>query len=170
MRANASAAEQYLWRYLRRKTIHGHRFRRQFPLGPYFPDFCCLPVRLVVEVDGNHHAEHARALHDARRTAWLNHNNFQVIRFAASDVMTSIGSVIDEIERAVLEQEQLLQHNQFLSGEHISNVPLPLRKGANSSVARARIWGRGKSASELEAPSPASLRAAPPPARRGGNT
>ena len=157
LRAQASEAEQRLWRYLRRKTIHGHRFRRQFPLGPYFADFCCLPVRLVIEVDGNQHAEPAQALHDSQRTAWLNQSRFHVIRFAAGDVMTSIDSVLDEIERVVSEQEHMLTH-----------LPLPLREGASRTRRAREAWGRGKGALEPNAPSPASLRSAPPPARGGG--
>lgn len=84
LRARPSSAEHQLWQHLRRKTVHGHRFRRQFPLGPYFADFCCLPVRLVIEVDGDHHAEPQQVLHDVRRTEWLNCNRFHGIRFAAA--------------------------------------------------------------------------------------
>jgi very-short-patch-repair endonuclease len=169
LRMHASAAEQELWRYLRRGTVHSHRFRRQFPLGPYFADFCCLPVRLVIEVDGEQHAESAQVLHDERRTTWLNRNRFRVIRFASSDVVTRIENVLDEIERVVSEQEQLLRYSEPLGKRRASKFPLPLREGANPSGAAARIWGRGKAAPEPNAPSPASLRFAPPPARGGGH-
>jgi very-short-patch-repair endonuclease len=163
LRTQASEAEQKLWRYLRRKTVHSYRFRRQFPLGPYFADFCCFPVRLIIEVDGNQHTEAMQAVHDARRTAWLNRNSFHVIRFAASDVMTSIGNVLEEIERVVSQQERLLRY---------LGSPLPLREGANSSAVSARIWGRGETSPEPNAPSPnsLSLRSSelPPPAGGGG--
>ena len=72
--------------------------------------FLLFAVRLVVEVDGNQHAEPANALRDKRRTAWLNRNEFHVIRFAASDVMTGIDGVLEEIVRAVTEREQLLRY------------------------------------------------------------
>src|SRR4051794_34921571 len=74
LRANASEAEQKLWYFLRNKQINGLRFRRQYPLGPYFADFVCLPARLVIEVDGSQHGEAGQAAHDLRRTAWLNRN------------------------------------------------------------------------------------------------
>src|SRR5712664_3947047 len=74
LRAEASEAERMLWRLLRQKQLNGLRFRRQFPLGPYFADFVCLPARLVVEVDGSQHSDVSQAAHDLRRTAWLNRN------------------------------------------------------------------------------------------------
>ena len=100
LRSQSSEAEQKLWRYLRRKQIGDLRFRRQFPLGPYFADFVCLPVRLVIEVDGRQHAQEAQVLHDARRTAWLKQNDFRVLRFWASDVMANIEGILDTIDAA----------------------------------------------------------------------
>jgi very-short-patch-repair endonuclease len=101
LRANASDAEQRLWQALRRKQINGLRFRRQFPLGPYFVDFVCLPVRLVIEVDGGQHGEAEQAMHDARRKAWLERNDFRVLRFWADQVMTDLPSILDGIEIAM---------------------------------------------------------------------
>lgn len=104
LRATASEAEQKLWHFLRRKQFSGLRFRRQFPLGPYFADFVCLPARLVVEVDGSQHAEPLQAAHDAGRTAWLNRNDFRVVRFWTDQVMTDIESVLNVIESVMREQ------------------------------------------------------------------
>jgi very-short-patch-repair endonuclease len=100
-RANGSDAERKLWHALRRKQINGLRFRRQFPLGPYFADFVCLPVRLVIEVDGSQHGEAEQAAHDARRTAWLERHGFRVLRFWADQVMTDLPSILDGIEIAL---------------------------------------------------------------------
>jgi very-short-patch-repair endonuclease len=101
LRAQSSDAERKLWYFLRRKHMGGLRFRRQFPLGPYFADFVCLPARLVVEVDGGQHSEDAQAAHDRRRTAWLNKNGFRVIRFWAGDVMRDPHNVLEGIELAL---------------------------------------------------------------------
>jgi very-short-patch-repair endonuclease len=51
---------------------------RQVPLGPYVVDFLCRAERLVVELDGEEHAENER---DLRRTAWLNEHGYSVWRF-----------------------------------------------------------------------------------------
>lgn len=101
LRTQASDAEQKLWRHLRQKQIAGLRFRRQFPLGPYFADFVCLPARLVIEIDGSQHGEAGQAARDTRRTAWLNRNEFRVVRFPASEVMSNIRAVMDGIEAAL---------------------------------------------------------------------
>jgi very-short-patch-repair endonuclease len=101
LRANASDAEERLWQALRRKQINGLRFRRQFPLGPYFADFVCLPARLVIEVDGGQHGEAGQMAHDMRRTAWLERNGFRVLRFWADQVMTDLPAILDGIEIAL---------------------------------------------------------------------
>jgi very-short-patch-repair endonuclease len=101
LRFQSSDAERKLWDCLRRKQMTGLRFRRQFPLGPYFADFVCLPARLVVEVDGSQHGEVAQAAHDERRTAWLRRNRFRVIRFWADEVMRNTDGVMDGIEAAL---------------------------------------------------------------------
>lgn len=103
LRQQASQAEIKLWQALRRKALNDLRFRRQFPLGPYFADFVCLPARLIVEVDGGQHGLASQSAHDARRTAWLEANGFRVVRFWADEVMTNVAAVLDGIEAAINE-------------------------------------------------------------------
>jgi very-short-patch-repair endonuclease len=57
LRANTTAAEQILWRHLRRLDVKGSHFRRQVVIGPYIADFACLAERLIVEVDGSQHGD-----------------------------------------------------------------------------------------------------------------
>ena len=57
MRREMSRTERRLWQRLKGRQLNGFKFRRQVPLGPYVVDFACLEARLVVEVDGEHHAE-----------------------------------------------------------------------------------------------------------------
>ena len=118
LRAVASDAEQKLWYFLRNKQVNGLRFRRQFPLGPFFADFVCLPARLVVEVDGSQHGDISQVAYDLRRTAWLSRNNFRVIRFWASEVMTNTNAVMEGIEAAL----QIPLPQRIMRGAH---DPLP---------------------------------------------
>jgi adenine-specific DNA-methyltransferase len=62
-------------------------------------DFACLESRLVVELDGGHHMTHAE--YDAERTAWLNAQEFLVLRFWNHDVLTETEAVIRVIEPAL---------------------------------------------------------------------
>ena len=103
LRKQSTEAEKLLWQKLRRKQFHGLRFRRQFPLGPYFGDFVCLPARLVVEVDGGLHAEPAQREHDQRRSNWLRTQKFRVLRFWNLDVFQNIEGVLDVIDAAIRE-------------------------------------------------------------------
>jgi very-short-patch-repair endonuclease len=99
MRASPTDAEQHLWYRLRRKKIGNARFRRQFPIGHYIVDFVCLPARLIVEVDGGQHDVQASA--DDTRTAWLEAEGFDVIRFWNKDVLGNADGVVERIVEAV---------------------------------------------------------------------
>ncbi len=48
-------AEQRLWLELRAHRLGGLSFRRQHPIAGYVADFACLPLKLVIELDGGQH-------------------------------------------------------------------------------------------------------------------
>ncbi len=83
-------AEQRLWLHLRGRRLEGFKFKRQWTLGRYVVDFCCLEARLIVEVDGGQHNEEA----DAVRSAWLEAEGFRVRRFWNNDVVENLGGVL----------------------------------------------------------------------------
>jgi very-short-patch-repair endonuclease len=69
---------------LRGRQLEGHKFVRQFAIGPYIADFVCREAALVVEVDGGQHSESA---HDLKRTACLNAKGYSVLRFWNNEVL-----------------------------------------------------------------------------------
>lgn len=85
LRREASRAEKICWELLRDRRLRRAKFRRQHPIGPYFADFACISRKLVIEVDGEHHAFQVDA--DARRTAYLEAAGWRVIRFWATEVV-----------------------------------------------------------------------------------
>ena len=95
LRRSPTEAERRLWYALRRRRFDGHKFRRQQPLGPYFVDFFCIEAQLVVEVDGNHHAEQQG--YDRDRDEWLARRGLRVLRFSDRDVLTRLGDVEEAI-------------------------------------------------------------------------
>ena len=95
MRQQPTEPERRLWQHLRRKQLGGFRFRRQQPLGAYIVDFYCHDSRLVVEVDGDSHAFQEE--YDAERTAWLEEQGNQVIRFWNVEVMQNLDGVLQVI-------------------------------------------------------------------------
>ena len=73
-----------MWNELKAKRLNGHKFVRQFPIGPYFADFLCSQKRLVVEVDGSQHVDSIR---DRVRDEYMRDAGYAVIRFWSADVL-----------------------------------------------------------------------------------
>jgi 5-methyltetrahydrofolate--homocysteine methyltransferase len=97
MRREPSPAEAKLWRCLRDRQLSGYKFRRQRLVPPFIADFCCVQLRLVVELDGDSHAD--QLAYDARRTQRLEVDGMHVIRFVNDDVRWHLDSVLEEILR-----------------------------------------------------------------------
>ena len=101
LRRDATEAERHLWKHLRRRSLNGHRFRQQHPIGPYVADFACLQARLIVELDGGQHVDEQS--YDAQRDAFLKERGFRVLRFWDHEVMRGVESVLDAIAEALSE-------------------------------------------------------------------
>src|SRR3546814_6641267 len=68
LRRNMTDAEREIWHHLRNRALMGHKFRRQYPVGPYIVDFACPARRLVVELDRS--AEHTSELQSLMRISY----------------------------------------------------------------------------------------------------
>jgi very-short-patch-repair endonuclease len=101
LRNQPTEAEKRLWRLLRAEQLKGFKFRRQAAIGPYIVDFVCFSHKLIVELDGPHHAEETSIKHDSRRTAWLSSQGFRVIRFWNHQLDEDIHNVVDAIVAAL---------------------------------------------------------------------
>ena len=99
LRRDVSRAERKVWQFLRGRGIGGAKFRRQYPIGSYFADFACLSRKLVIEVDGDHHAFQVEA--DARRTAAMQREGWRVVRFWANEVVQNPEGIWAENEQVV---------------------------------------------------------------------
>jgi very-short-patch-repair endonuclease len=95
LRKDATTAENVLWYALRNRQLDGHKFVRQFSIGPYFADFTCREQALVIELDGGQHAAETGA--DARRTAFLNAEGYSVLRFWNNYVLGNRDGVLASI-------------------------------------------------------------------------
>lgn len=95
LRGNATDAERRVWRALRGRGLAGVKFRRQAPIGRFVVDFLCPEYKLIVEIDGGHHAENKIA--DDNRTKWLEAEGYRVIRFWNNDVLENFEGVIGTI-------------------------------------------------------------------------
>ena len=100
LRQAATPAERHLWTVLRASAL-GAKFSRQMPLGPFFADFLCRDLKLVIELDGQSHE--TRLEQDQARDAWMAAQGFRVLRFINADVLGNLEGVAIVIRAAVLE-------------------------------------------------------------------
>ena len=79
LRREQTEAELFLWARLRARQLSGAKFRRQWPIGPFIVDFCCVEHRLIIELDGGQHASEVEK--DEARSECLRKEGYEVLRF-----------------------------------------------------------------------------------------
>ena len=77
------------------------------PVGPYFADFLCRELMLVVEIDGFSHEMRQEA--DATRTQVIEAVGYRVLRFTNAEVLGNAEGVALAIQ-AVVQEVRLLAH------------------------------------------------------------
>ncbi len=100
LRREATPAERALWKHLSRSQ-QGAKFSRQMPIGPYFADFLCRDLKLVVELDG--HSHDVAPERDVERDQWMQSEGYTVLRFTNSQVRDIIEGVVTAIRLKVEE-------------------------------------------------------------------
>ena len=99
LRRDPTPAERRLWyEFLRDLPV---RFSRQKPLGNYIADFYCARRLLVIEVDGDSHFTDGGERYDARRSAALEIQGVQILRFTNAEVMEHFEGVCMRIRHAL---------------------------------------------------------------------
>ena len=93
LRREASEPERRL-RALR-EALPAYKWRHQAPVGPFYADILCFAEALVIEVDGDTHAD--CTARDASRTAIIAAEGFRVIRFTNDDVMRNLDGVLSSV-------------------------------------------------------------------------
>jgi very-short-patch-repair endonuclease len=101
LRKQGTPAEIKLWQSLSKRQLHGFKFSRQIPIGPYFADFICRSAKLVVEVDGPSHD--VQVEYDCARTELIEGQGYRVIRFSNMDVLQNLEDVLATIGRVLTE-------------------------------------------------------------------
>ena len=99
-RNNPTPAEKKLWyEILCRKRLEGYKFTRQKPLGGYIVDFYCSKLQLVIEIDGDSHADNAE--YDKMRINILKQYGLKVLRYTNRDVMNNIDGVYQDLMQVI---------------------------------------------------------------------
>ena len=101
MRQNPTEAENKFWNAVRNNEL-GFKFRRQYPVySSYIADFICLEKRLIVEIDGENHAESKK---DLMRDEYFKDYNFRVLRFWNNDILQNLEGCIESILKVLTEE------------------------------------------------------------------
>jgi very-short-patch-repair endonuclease len=102
LRQNMTKAEACLWKYaLRAGKMKGYTFRRQRPILNFIVDFVCMPLKLVIEIDGYSHFLDDVLMKDRIKDETLKEAGYEIVRFTDKQVLTDITNVISEIERTI---------------------------------------------------------------------
>jgi very-short-patch-repair endonuclease len=127
LRKESTPAERLLWSALRNSTFAGLKFRRQHPVGFYVADFCCQQAKLIVELDGDSHDFSEQE--DKDRTAALQHEGYNVIRFSNADVIDNLEGILKMIARTL----NIDWHTVFGCSGSPHPSPLPEGEGTNNN-------------------------------------
>jgi very-short-patch-repair endonuclease len=76
----------------------GFKFYRQYPIPPYYVDFACRDIDLVIELDGGQHCGNRN---DERRTRFLEAQGYTVLRFWNNEVMANMEGVMMRIQETL---------------------------------------------------------------------
>ncbi|MGQ0557992.1 MAG: endonuclease domain-containing protein [Sphingosinicella sp.] len=103
LRRDRTDAEQAMWRLLR-DSFPEARFRFQVPMRRYTADFASHRARLIIEVDGGHHAD----IDESKRTTAIEAEGYRILRFWNNDVLENPDGVWHVIAEALAESTPTL--------------------------------------------------------------
>jgi len=102
-RATANEFACMVWQLLRNRGCCGEKFRREVAIEPFTVDFCCVALKLIVEVDGKDHFTNAGRTADRSRDQYLTELGYVVLRFPGYEVLRDSRSVYDQIAKTIAE-------------------------------------------------------------------
>ena len=86
---------------VRNRGVCGEKFRREYTIEPYTVDFCCVSLKLIIEVDGDHHFSEKGIARDGNRDEFLSALGYEVLHVPGYDVLSEPGKVREQIVAAI---------------------------------------------------------------------
>ncbi|WBO86385.1 DUF559 domain-containing protein [Hymenobacter yonginensis] len=117
MRKHPTPAEESLWQAVRNQKL-GEKFRRQHVINSFIVDFICIAKMLIIEVDGDVHAEAEQAEYDAGRTHELNGLGYRILRFSNEEVLNNLTTVLELIQGVLQSLPPRVQPENIPSPSH----------------------------------------------------
>ena len=93
LRKAGNLSEVLFWNEIKNKKFKGLDFDRQKIIGNYIVDFYCASQNLVIEIDGESHAE--KKEYDLKRENFLKSFNLQIIHIYDSDIKKNLSGVME---------------------------------------------------------------------------
>lgn len=97
LRHNPTPAEKLFWSKVAGRQFENLKFRKQHGIGHYIVDFYCPAKKLIVEIDGDTHAQGSQQALDWKRTKYLAGLGYKVIRYQNREVMNNIDGVFEDL-------------------------------------------------------------------------
>ena len=106
LRKNMTKQERHLWYdFLRNRP---EKWYKQKVIGNYIVDFCCDSFRIIIELDGSQHYEEKAIEYDNKRSKYLEHMGYKVIRFTNTDVDKCFNSLCESIMSMIKEKREYI--------------------------------------------------------------
>lgn len=107
LRKNMTKPEQRMWfEILGSKKFEELNFLRQRPIDNYIVDFYCAELKLVIEIDGDSHAEKEK--YDEIRTDVLENYGLKIIRYENREIMNNLAGVYEDLYEQVFQRKKEL--------------------------------------------------------------
>ena len=97
LRSDMTGPETRLWSRQRARQLQGLKFRRQHGIGPYIVDFYCPEQFLVIEVDGDSHADADQILKDQLRDRYFQSLGLRVVRYINDDILKNLDRALEDL-------------------------------------------------------------------------
>ena len=94
-RKNPTKPESIMWYQLLARHKTGYKFMRQKPIDSFIVDFYCPELKLVIEIDGDTHAEQIE--YDLKRNNILNNFGLKIIRYTNPEIMNNLQGVQQDL-------------------------------------------------------------------------
>src|SRR5436190_14730461 len=86
------------------RQVCRQKFRREYPIPPYTVDFCCVELKLILEIDGTDHFTATGMQRDQVRDEDLKRQDYRVVRIAGYEVLREPGACLERIRHEVRER------------------------------------------------------------------
>jgi very-short-patch-repair endonuclease len=130
-RATANEFSRTVWQWVRNRQIGNQEFRREYAIPPYTADFCCVELRLILEIDGADHLTEGGRQRDRVRDDFLNRHGYRVVRISGYEVLREPGLCLARITEQVQQRIREME-----CGKHTPSPPTPLPETGRGETGR----------------------------------